>query len=191
MSMLLSQFVPLSPSSTAKLCSLCLHLHSCPENRLISTIFSRFYIYELIYAICICLSDFLHYVWQALALSTSLQLTQMYPFYGWVLVHCIHVPHLLYSSANGHLSGKTHPYHAWGPVFNLQHPQLELNFLGFPGGSNSKESSCNAGDPGLILGLKRRPGKGNGNPLQYSCLENPMDKGAWQSTVHRVANSWK
>jgi len=50
--------------------------------------------------------------------------------------------------------------------------------LGFPGGSESKESSCNAGDPGLILELERHPGKGNGNPLQYSCLENPMDKGA-------------
>ena len=52
--------------------------------------------------------------------------------------------------------------------------------------SVSKGSACNAGDPGLIPGLGRSPGKGNGNPLQYSCLENPMDRGAWQATVHEV-----
>jgi len=61
---------------------------------------------------------------------------------------------------------------------------------GFPGGSNSKESACNVGDPGLIPGYGRSPGEGNGNPLQYSFLENSMDRGAWQATVHRVAKSW-
>ena len=50
--------------------------------------------------------------------------------------------------------------------------------------SVGKESACNAGDPGLIPGSGRSPGEGNGNPLQYSCLENPMDRGAWQATVH-------
>ena len=59
----------------------------------------------------------------------------------------------------------------------------------FPGGSDGKESACNAGDPGLIPGLGRSPGEGNGNPLQYSCLENSMDRGAWQATVHGVAKS--
>ena len=59
----------------------------------------------------------------------------------------------------------------------------------FPGGSASKESACNAGDPGLISGLGRSPGGGNGNPLQYSCLENRMDRGAWRATVHGVAGS--
>ena len=59
----------------------------------------------------------------------------------------------------------------------------------FPGGSDGKESSCNAGDPGSISGSGRHPGKGNGNPLQYSCLENPMDRGAWRATVHRVKKS--
>ena len=49
--------------------------------------------------------------------------------------------------------------------------------LGFPGGSDDKAPACNAGDPGLIPGLGRSPGEGNGNPLQYSCLENPMDRG--------------
>ena len=54
----------------------------------------------------------------------------------------------------------------------------------FPGGSDGKESACNAGDLGLIPGLGKIPGEGNGNPLQYSCLENSMDKGAWWATVH-------
>ena len=56
-------------------------------------------------------------------------------------------------------------------------------------GSDSKESACNAGDPGSIPGSGRSPGEENGKPLQYSCLENPMDRGAWQATVHRVAKS--
>ena len=54
-----------------------------------------------------------------------------------------------------------------------------LRYLGFPGGSEVKASASNAGDPGSISGLGRSPGEGNGNPLQYSCLENPMDGGAW------------
>ena len=59
----------------------------------------------------------------------------------------------------------------------------------FPGGSHSKESAYNAGDPGLIPGLGQYPGEGNSNPLQYSRLENPMDGEAWWATVHRVADS--
>ena len=62
---------------------------------------------------------------------------------------------------------------------------------GFPGGSDSKESACNVGDLGSIPGSGRSPGEGNGNPLQYSCLENPMDRGAWQTTVHGVIKSWR
>ena len=62
--------------------------------------------------------------------------------------------------------------------------------LGFHGGSDSKESACNAGDLGLIPGSGRSPGEGNGNPLQYSCLENSMDGGAWWVTVHEVAKHW-
>ena len=60
---------------------------------------------------------------------------------------------------------------------------------GFPDGSDGKASACNAGDLGSIPGLGRSPGEGNGNPLQYSCLENPMDGGAWWATVHRVTKS--
>ena len=59
---------------------------------------------------------------------------------------------------------------------------------GFPGGSDSKESACNAGDPGSIPGSGRSPGEGNDYPLQYSCLENSMDRGAW-AVVHRVVKS--
>ena len=60
---------------------------------------------------------------------------------------------------------------------------------GFPGASLGKESACSAGDLGSISGWGPSPGEGNGNPLQYSCLENPMDEGAWQATVHGVAKS--
>ena len=62
--------------------------------------------------------------------------------------------------------------------------------LDFPGGSDGKASVSNAGDLGSIPGLGRSPGEGNGNPLQGSCLENPMDRGTWQATVHGVAKSW-
>ena len=60
----------------------------------------------------------------------------------------------------------------------------------FPGGSDGKASAYNVGDLSSIPGLGRSPGEGNGNPLQYSCLENPMDRGAWWATVHGVAKSW-
>ena len=63
-------------------------------------------------------------------------------------------------------------------------------FSVFPVGSEDKASACNVGDLGSIPGLGRAPGEGNGNPLQYSCLENPMARGAWQATVHGVAKSW-
>ena len=59
--------------------------------------------------------------------------------------------------------------------------------IGESGGSEVKASACNAGDLGSIPGSGRSPGEGNGNPLQYSCLENPMDGGAWWATVHGVA----
>ena len=61
---------------------------------------------------------------------------------------------------------------------------------GFPGGSDGKESTCNVGNLGSVPGLGISPGGGHGNPLQYSCLENPMDRGAWWATVHGVAQSW-
>ena len=62
--------------------------------------------------------------------------------------------------------------------------------IGFPGSLDGKESAFNVGDLALIPGWRRSPGGGHANPLQYSCLENPLDRGAWQTTVHGVANSW-
>ena len=64
------------------------------------------------------------------------------------------------------------------------------SYLGFPCHSVGKESACNAGDLDSVLGSGRSPGEGNGNPLQYYCLENPMDRGAWKATVYGVAKSW-
>ena len=60
---------------------------------------------------------------------------------------------------------------------------------GFPGGAEVKASACSVGDLGSIPGSGRSPGEGNGNPLQYSCLENPMDGGAWWATVHGISKS--
>ena len=64
----------------------------------------------------------------------------------------------------------------------------KTSLLSFPGGSEVKASASNAGDPGRP-GLGRTPGEGNGNPLQYSCLENPTDRGAWWTILHRIAKS--
>ena len=61
--------------------------------------------------------------------------------------------------------------------------------MGFPGGSDSKESACSAGDLGSIPGLGRSPREGNGNPLQYPCLENLMDRGSWWAIVHGVSKN--
>ena len=65
-----------------------------------------------------------------------------------------------------------------------------MNFKGLPWCLSDKEPTCKAGDLGLILGSGRSPGEGNGNPPQYSCLENLVDRGAWWATVHGVAKSW-
>ena len=64
---------------------------------------------------------------------------------------------------------------------------LLVYVLSFPGGSDIKSSACNVGDPALIPELGRSPGEGSGNPPQYSCLENPMNRGAWWATVHGVS----
>ena len=67
---------------------------------------------------------------------------------------------------------------------------LRIKLVGFSSGLDGKESACNAGDPGSLSGWRRSPGEGNGNRLQYSCLENPMDREAWQAAVHRVVKIW-
>ena len=66
---------------------------------------------------------------------------------------------------------------------------LFITAWGFPGGSDCKESACNAGNLGSIPGLGRSPGEGHGNPLKYSCRENPMDRGALRAIVHGVTKS--
>ena len=70
-------------------------------------------------------------------------------------------------------------------------PKISVNYklTDLPCSSDDKESACNIGDPGLITGSERSSGEGNGNSLQYSCLENPMDRGDWQGTVHGVIKS--
>ena len=72
-----------------------------------------------------------------------------------------------------------------GSVGSKQRP-----LAGFPGGSDGKESACNAGGLGSIPGLGSSSGGGHSTPLQYSCLENPLDKGTWRAVVHAVAKSW-
>ena len=74
----------------------------------------------------------------------------------------------------------------WNQVSCIAGRLYPLSHQRIPDG---KESACNTGDSGLIPGLGRSPGKGHGNPLQYSCLENPMDRGAWRATVHGVTKS--
>ena len=75
----------------------------------------------------------------------------------------------------------------WSLPFCVLLMTLELGFLG---GSAVKNLPASPGDMGAILGSGGSPGEGNGNPFHYSCLENPMDRGAWWATVHRVAKSW-
>ena len=96
------------------------------------------------------------------------------------------------------------PFLLWGdlpdPGIEPGSPALQANsllteppvscFLGFAGGSHGKESAHFVGDPDSIPGLERSPGEGNDNPLQYFCLENSMNRGAWWATVHGVATSW-
>ena len=75
-----------------------------------------------------------------------------------------------------------------GRTLSLPTPSL-TEPLGFPAGSDGKQSAYGAGDPGSIPGSGRSPGEGNGNPLQYSWLENSMDRGTWWATVHGVTKN--
>ena len=81
-----------------------------------------------------------------------------------------------------------HAQKSWASLYASAVCSVPLNFP-LTSGSDVKESACNAGDLGLIPGLGRSPGEGYGNPLQYSCLENPMIREAWWATVHEVAES--
>ena len=74
--------------------------------------------------------------------------------------------------------------------FHGEPPLNQWGYLGFPGGSDGREYACNSGDPGWIPGLGISPGKGKNYPLQYSCLENFIDRGAWWATVQGITKSW-
>ena len=87
------------------------------------------------------------------------------------------------------IPGSRHSQDCPSKLTPMGHPTYSraTSTLGFPGGSEVKASACNAGDLGSIPGSGRSPREGNGNPLQYSCLENPTDGGAWWAPVHGVA----
>jgi len=102
----------------------------------------------------------------------------------WLILHPY--PNLLKSSEHKHVS---HLYFSTSVPTSTSASFVKSILKIFPGGSEVKASASNVGDPGLIPRLGRSPGEGNGNPLQYSCLENPMDGEAWWATVHGVAMS--
>ena len=90
------------------------------------------------------------------------------------------------------LPGKSHEQRSLVGYSSWSHERVGHDLAtkqDFPGGSDSKDSACNVGDLGSIPGLRRSLGGGHGSPLQYSCLENPMDRGTWQATVYGVAKS--
>ena len=95
-------------------------------------------------------------------------------FYN-LVIHC-----LIYHSSNGILTNLTVYFFSF---------MEEILRLGFPGDSDGKESACSAGDLGSVTWSGRSPGEGNDYPLQYSCLENPMDRVTWQAIVHGVTKS--
>ena len=81
----------------------------------------------------------------------------------------------------------------WLNQFNFSDLTSSLrttDISGYRGCSDGKESAYNVGNQGLISGSERSTGEGNGKPLQYSCLENPMNEGSWQATIHGVTKSW-
>ena len=93
---------------------------------------------------------------------------------------------ILFSPFVAHILKTTQFYHLHEKLAIINH---YIDYGGFPGGSEVKASAHNVGDQGSIPGQGRSPGERNGNPLQYSCLENPMDRGASQATVHGVTKS--
>ena len=121
-----------------------------------------------------------------------------------LMLECCSLPWICFKWGDRGKGKNTAPFPHWTHThpLTLKFPGIfadELilggfNYLGFlcsfPGGSDGKESACNMGNLGLIPWLGISPGEGNGNPLQYSCLESPMDGGAWQATVHGVIKSW-
>ena len=129
-----------------------------------------------------------HHLWKLLSLPSALlsllshsaHVASCNTAMGWIS----HTPH--WSLAVGSCTWFSESLFHWFWVLTSS-SAFSSSFLGNYCGSVGKESTCNAGDPGLIPGSGRSPGEWNGNPSQYSCLENPMNRGAWQATVHGVA----
>ena len=118
------------------------------------------------------------FVWkQCSPLPTPVQITQNFPSFFCLPKICF-LPFIL---KRMHLSLNDSPC-----LFLLWYLVMLFRSYGFPGGLDVKAYACNAGDLGSIPGSRRSPGEGNGNPLQYSFLENPMDGGAWWAAVHAV-----
>ena len=115
--------------------------------------------------------------------------TFLRPFFPLLFIEIVSAGYFLFRSSK---KAQRNPQE----TLSLSHRKLSfilsslLTIWGFPGGSDGKESVCSAGDLGSIPGLGRSLEEGNGYPLQYSCLDNPMDRGAWWATVHGVARSW-
>ena len=111
------------------------------------------------------------------------------------LVHSLHPTHLVGMGRCVPASWRSGKLRTWLSSLRLSRHLMRRDrlpppvFLSFSGGGDSKESACNVGDLSWIPGLGRSPGGGHGNPLQYSCLENLMDRRAWWATVHGVAKS--
>ena len=108
------------------------------------------------------------------------------------LLHCRWILYQLsFQGSPQELQCRRSQFDSWSGRFPWRRDRLPTPVsLSFPGGSDSKESACNAGKLGLIPGLERSPGEGNGYALQYTGLENSMDRRAWQAIVHGVAKSW-
>ena len=119
-------------------------------------------------------------------------------FKNFLLIVAIGKPYSLIRGFPGSSAGKESASNAGDPSlipglgrFPWRRDRLPIPVcMAFPGGSDDKESACNAGDLGLIPGLGRSPGEAHGNPLQYSCLVNPMERRAWWATVHGLPKSW-
>ena len=119
-----------------------------------------------------------------------------YPFVCWWTSRLLPCPSYWKQCCNEH-RGKTCHFQFWFPwcvcparSYGSSISSFLRNLWSFPGGSDGKVSAQNEGDPGSIPGLERSHGEGNGNPRQYSCLENSMDGGAWWAIVHGVTKHW-
>ena len=155
------------------------HLILCHPLFLLRSIFPRIRVFSNESGLCIRWPKYLSF---SFSISPSNEYSGLFSFrMEWL--DLLVVQGILKSLLQHHSSKALILWHSVFFIVQLLHP------WGFPVGSDGKESAFNVGDLGLISGSGRSPGEGNGNPLQYSCLENSMDGGAWWATVHGVAKS--